>query len=81
MLGGREDEEQPLQRVNSFMAELFSLKQLHESTKKLLQLRLLDVSGRTNREAGAFFNKPSGEKLNYLRTGQQTKVALFMRTN
>lgn len=45
VLGGREDEVQPLQGVHSLMAELLPLEQLDESAVKLVQLRLLDLPG------------------------------------
>lgn len=43
VLGGREDEVQPLQGVDSLMTELLPLEQLDQSAVKLLQLRLLDL--------------------------------------
>ena len=45
VLGGREDEVQPLQGVHSLMTELLPLEQLDESAVKLVQLRLLDLPG------------------------------------
>ncbi len=44
VLGGTEDEVQPLQGIDRLMAELLPLEQLDQSAVKLLQLRLLDFS-------------------------------------
>lgn len=43
VLGGGQNEVQPLKGVHSLMAELLRLEQLHQSAVKLLQLRLLDL--------------------------------------
>lgn len=43
VLGGREDEVQPLQGVDSLMTKLLPLEQFRQSAVELLQLRFMDL--------------------------------------